>query len=72
MIAETRAASAVSPLPCETDRPRALGRIATKTGTPMWSSPVTSATRVIPIADRCGVIRRSVSAGETARSVPSR
>ncbi len=48
MSAATRASSIARPLPCETVTERAFGRIARATGTPSRSSPVTSATRVIP------------------------
>ena len=46
--AETRAASAVMPLPCWVDSERPIGRIAANTGMPIVSSPVSSAIRVIP------------------------
>ena len=54
MTAEACAGSAVTPLPWDTDRHRALGRTQIHTGMPMRSSPVTLATRVIPNAGSRG------------------
>ena len=66
--AAARAASLVRPLPWLVATERELGRTAANTGTPMRSSPVRSASRVMPIAAMCGRTRATVSAGGTARS----
>jgi hypothetical protein len=66
--AEALAASSSMPLPWLTERVAAFGRIAIQTGIPMRSSPVTSASRVMPIWARWGASRATVSAGGQARS----
>ena len=63
MTAETRARSSSRPLPCDTDRQRALGRMHSQTGIPIRSSPVTLARRVMPNIGNRGRTRASVSCG---------
>ncbi len=70
--AEAAAASTDSPLPCDVDRLRPLGRMAANTGIPRQSSPVRFASRVIPSGFINGRARASVAAGTAARCVPSR
>ncbi len=72
MTAETRASSGEVPLPCETVRVLAAGRTAITTGTPRVSSPVTSATRVMPKASRRPSMTAQVSSGRRTRCVPSK
>src|SRR6185437_1405003 len=70
MSPEARAASSVSPLPCATESERALGLVTITTGTPIVSSPVTSAMRVMPHSGIRGIMRASVSSGGQTRWVP--
>src|SRR5581483_3992611 len=50
--------------------PRSRGRTLVKFGTPSRSRPVTSATRVTPIASSSGSTRSSVRDGGTERTTP--
>ena len=63
--AEAMACGKLDPLPCDTETEREFGRMATATGIPMRSSPVTLPSRVTPIRDADGLIRASVSDGAT-------
>src|SRR5262245_19801718 len=72
ITAEAWASSSLRPLPCETDRQRALGRMHNHTGMPMRSSPVMLASRVMPNAGSRGWTRASVCRGEQWRNVPPR
>src|SRR6202142_1390327 len=71
IAADALAASRSHPLPCETASEREFGRQHITTGIPMVSSPVTFARRVMPIFEKKGWMRASVSRGETTRCVPS-
>src|SRR5882724_595754 len=72
MSPEARADARSSPLPCETESERALGRQTITTGMPIESSPVTSATRVIPRTGSSRERRAAVASGATVRWVPAR
>src|SRR6201995_1265632 len=72
IVAEASAAESRSPLPCETENDRELGRTATVTGIPMQSSPVTLPTRVMPTCRAIGATLASVLSGEVVRCVPCR
>ncbi len=72
MIPETLAAIRSTPFPCDTESDRPFGRQTITTGMPITSSPVITATRVIPTRGRTGRSRSSVAAGSTVRCVPSR
>ena len=71
MIADTLAAVSVAPLPWCWAMLREFGRTAAATGMPMLSSPVSTATRVIPMRGANGMMWASVAAGSTARWAPS-
>src|SRR5512147_583463 len=72
MIAEVRARSRLTPFPCDTESERAFGRTHIATGIPIRSRPVTSATLVIPSAEKSGLTRVRVSTGSQTRTVPPR
>jgi hypothetical protein len=72
MTADALADARSRPLPWDTASAREFGRQQNATGMPMQSRPVTSATRVMPIAGNSGAMRSSVRAGLTVRSVPAR
>ena len=67
MTADTLAASSVAPLPWCWAMLREFGRTAAATGMPMVSSPVSTATRVIPMRAASGMTRASVASGWTTR-----
>ena len=66
-----RPSHASASAPCRSERrwttSSARGRTAAQTGMPTWSSPVTSARRVTPMAFMAGRARRQVSRGGTTR-----
>jgi len=68
-MADTFAAIGVAPLPLYTviAPSAATGRIQEKTGIPIRSSPVISATRVIPAFHRRSFIISYVSSGDLVR-----
>jgi hypothetical protein len=72
MAAPTLASSRETPLPAETANVRAVGRIATATGMPQVSRPVTSATRETPTTGSTAAISAHVCCGATSRWVPSK
>jgi hypothetical protein len=68
MTAEACAAASLRPLPCETANVLEFGRMAIHTGMPTRSSPVTSASRVMPNRPNSGRIRATVSEADRNRS----
>src|SRR5215813_375435 len=69
---DTRALARSIPFPCDTATDRELGRLTMTTGMPTESSPVTFATRVIPITGARRSTRLSVSSRLADRCVPRR
>ena len=67
MTPDARAAAGVSPLPSDTATDREFGLHTVNTGRPMTSSPVMSATRVMPMTGKKRRTDSSVSSGETIR-----
>ena len=61
-----------APFPCATATERAFGRQTMTTGMPIESSPVTFATRVMPITGAYLQARSTVCSGGTVRWVPAR
>ncbi len=72
MTPDALAAARSSPLPSDTVTDREFGRHTVTTGRPMTSSPVISATRVMPMTGKKRRTDSSVSSGETIRWVPAR
>jgi len=72
MSPETLAAVRSSPFPCDTATEREFGRMTATTGTPITSSPVMFAMRVMPMRAIMGFTRSSVASGERLRCVPSK
>ena len=72
MTPDALAAASSSPLPSDTVTALEFGRQTVTTGRPITSSPVISATRVMPITGKKRRTDSSVSSGETSRCVPAR